>query len=125
MAEAKGLRPVFPAIGRVFCILGLLAGLYVGTYAVLSWNGSYVASQTGMAKIANGGPSINDASVWRPKFVRLRIFLNEEGRIVREANFLGWVFYPLELLDRQYWHPSKRPFLDLLNGMPPLLTPGR
>jgi hypothetical protein len=105
------------AIVRLFLTFAVLVLIYVGTYALLSLNGSYVSSQTGDVRLANGGPVINDVQVWRPKFVRLRIFLNERGEIEREANFLGWFFYPLELMDRRHWHLSRHPFLELLKGL--------
>jgi hypothetical protein len=80
--------------------------LYIISYAALSLLGSPAASQSGKLKYMMG-LSISDVEVWRPKFVYLKIYNGLDGKTQISANTLGWIFLPLEILDRRYWHPTK------------------
>ena len=110
-------------IVRALLVLGLALSIYVFTYVTLSLSGAYAISQTGAARFTNSGQVVNDVSVWRPKFLRLKISLNERGGVEREANLAGWFFYPLELVDRRYWHPTKNQVVEMMNGFPALPPP--
>jgi hypothetical protein len=83
--------------------------VYIMVYGVLSAFGSYTPSQSGKIRYPMG-LSITDVEVWRPPLVRLKIYKDSNGIIQTSTNFLGWMFLPLELLDRRYWHPTKSYF---------------
>jgi hypothetical protein len=90
--------------------------LYVAVYVVLSLLGKSTPSQSGRFNYPPGH-ALTDIEVWRPKFVWLKVQLDPNGVTQTSANFLGWLFLPLELLDRRYWHPTQ-PYFEGQHATP-------
>jgi len=82
-----------------------LAVIYVAVYVVLSVNGVYLATPSGEVRY-NFGLAMTDAQVWQPRFVYFKVLRDIEGRKTVAANWLGYVFAPLILLDQKLFHPT-------------------
>ena len=90
-------------------ILGLLVAvivLYVGSYTVLSWNGGWHWSQTGMMRY-DFGFATTDVVRWRPARAYWEPFKDVSGEWTTRANLLGHFYSPLIRLDRHWFHPDQ------------------
>jgi len=83
--------------------------LYIGSYAVLSCFGDYVATQSG--EVRNSAlfrMAVMDVREWCPKFVFGHLFFDINGKITYRGNILGVIYAPLVILDQKYIHKTKR-----------------
>ncbi len=94
-----------------------MAGFYVGSYVALSLCGGYVMTQSGDVRYADGGMSVTDIDQWQPCFTFYQHFRTMNGSRIVRANFLGYVYAPLILLDQTFFHRTVRHF-DPLTGRP-------
>ena len=84
--------------------------LYVTTYAVLSACGKYVWSQSGRFRWA-GGFAVTDCVIWQPLMAHGQRFQRVDGIVGFRGNHLGFLFYPLILIDHACIHPIRFTFL--------------
>jgi len=82
-------------------------GLYVGAYVTLSLCGGYVLTQTGEWRYS-WGLSVSDVMQWQPKFVFCQRFKQIDGSRGLRADFMGYIFVPMVLLDQKYVHKPVR-----------------
>ncbi|WP_298859154.1 hypothetical protein [uncultured Gimesia sp.] len=90
-------------------LLGIVisTAVYVGTYIALSFFGGYYFNQSGKVRYRSMGLSVSDISTWNPKGCWYQAeFKNTKGISVSRGNDLGYLFSPLIILDRKYFHPT-------------------
>jgi hypothetical protein len=81
--------------------------LYVASYAVLSYTGGWVISETGHDRPVPGAPlAAADVYIWQPRYGRCEPFRNVLGENTLRADALGYLFAPLILLDQRFVHPT-------------------
>ena len=91
---------------------------YIVSYSILSLFGSYYLSQTGERRYSLRLPedessvkplflSVTDVALWQPKFIRGRVFLTIKGKREYQANFLGYFYCPLVVIDQRYIHKTR------------------
>ena len=85
----------------------ILLLLYLGIYAALSYNGQYDVAASGKSKVPLIGLNLPDEKQWSPKGLRLSVTKDQSGDWVWAGNTGGYVFSPLILLDRKFWHPTE------------------
>jgi peptidoglycan/LPS O-acetylase OafA/YrhL len=95
--------------------LGVL-GAYVLSYGILSLRGGYIFTQSGQLRYG-GALSVSDLQQWQPRFTLCQRFRQVDGSWTLRANFLGYVFAPLVLLDQTFIHRTVR-LLDPETGEP-------
>lgn len=89
--------------------------LYVGIYIVLSCMGGYYFNQSGKVRYRSIGLAVSDISTWNPKGCRFQYqYINLRGESVSRGNELGYLFAPLIMLDRRFFHPT-----EVLIELPP------
>lgn len=82
--------------------------IYVGIYCILSYYGGYYFNQSGKVRYRSMGLSVSDISTWNPKGGRYQArFKNIKGKYVSRGNDLGYIFSPLIMIDRKYFHPTE------------------
>jgi peptidoglycan/LPS O-acetylase OafA/YrhL len=86
-----------------------VVALYVGVYILLSLSGGYILTQSGQVRY-NFGFSVSDLQQWQPRFTFCQRFRQVDGSWTLRANFLGYVFTPLALLDQTFVHRTVRLF---------------
>lgn len=77
--------------------------VYVSSYVPLSMTGGWVVSESGRIRITL---AMADIFEWQPRygmFHRMRTYGG--GHLVR-ADFLGWFYSPLILIDQKWIHPT-------------------
>ena len=81
---------------------------YVGVYIVLSCLGGYYFNQSGKVRYHSIGLAVSDISTWTPKGCWFQYrFKNTRGEYVSRGNELGYLFAPLIMLDRRFFHPTE------------------
>jgi hypothetical protein len=97
---------------KILISSSILVALYVAAYLPLSLLGDYQFDETGKLRWRDelGGLSFSDVIQWQPRFAWCRIFRHYDGTTVLQANFLGYVFAPLILLDQRAVHRTKPVF---------------
>jgi peptidoglycan/LPS O-acetylase OafA/YrhL len=88
--------------------LGVLAA-YVLVYVVLSLTGGYIFTQSGQVRYGFG-LSVSDLQQWQPRFAFCQRFRQVDDSWTLRANFLGYVFAPMILLDQTLVHRTVRLF---------------
>ena len=83
--------------------------LYVVCYIILSFGGGYVWTQSGQVRY-DFGLSVTDLEQWQPRYTFCQRFRLIDGSWTIRANFLGYVFAPLVLLDQTFVHKTVRLF---------------
>ncbi len=80
-------------------MLGSLVAAYFAFYIFTSFAGRYTEGPvaSGETRIFNGAWAVRDQYVWEPKFFIHRPY---------DKNFLGFIYWPLIVIDRKYWHKS-------------------
>lgn len=104
-----------PVKQRLKIALGVSV-LYFAVYAVLSLNGGYVFTQSGLLRY-EGAFALSDLQQWQPRFAFCQRFRQVDGSWSLRANFLGYVFAPVILLDQALVHRTVRLF-DAETGEP-------
>lgn len=94
------------AFGRCHATATVLV-LYVAVYAVLSLSGGYVFTQSGQVRYGFG-LSVSDLQQWQPRGAFCQRFQTFDGSWILRADFLGYVFAPLVLLDQTLVHKTVR-----------------
>tara|TARA_R110002049_G_scaffold201707_1_gene372427 strand:- start:800 stop:1138 length:339 start_codon:yes stop_codon:yes gene_type:complete len=88
--------------------LPILLVLYVGVYITLSCLGGYYFNQSGKVRYRSMGLAVSDISTWTPKGCRFQYrFKNTRGEYVSRGNEPGYLFAPLIMLDRRFFHPTE------------------
>ena len=82
----------------------VLGALYLSSYTVLSLNGKYHSSRSGLHRWNAIGLAIDDQSLWFAKGVFWQPFRNIKGRDTVQATMLGHFYSPLIFLDRAFLH---------------------
>ncbi|MEM6822348.1 MAG: hypothetical protein AAF558_10455 [Verrucomicrobiota bacterium] len=95
---------------KIPSLLFLLLLIYFGVYAGISSMGEYKAAASGNIKTPLIPINIADTRQWHPKFAELNVYKNSEDNWTWTGNTAGYVFAPLILLDRQFWHPTEKLF---------------
>ncbi len=82
-------------------MLGSLIVAYSAFYLLVSFAGKYTEgpAASGETRIFDGAWAVRDQYVWEPKFFIHRPY---------EKNFLGFIYWPLIVIDRKYWHKNIR-----------------
>ncbi|WP_339685643.1 hypothetical protein [Gimesia maris] len=81
---------------------------YVSVYIVLSCLGGYDFNQSGKVRYHSSGLAVSDISTWTPKGCRFQYrFKNTRGEYVSRGNEPGYLFAPLIMLDRRFFHPNE------------------
>src|SRR5438477_4260043 len=82
-------------------MLGNLLAAYLAFYILASFAGKYTEGPvaSGKTRIFDGAWAVRDQCVWEPKFFTHRPY---------DKNFLGFIYWPLIVIDRNYWHRSIR-----------------
>ena len=93
---------------RLKIALGASAA-YVLVYVVLSVSGGYIWTQSGQVRYGHG-LSVSDLQQWQPRFAFYQWFRQVDGAWTLRANFLGYVFAPLILLDQSLVHRTVQLF---------------
>ncbi|MDF1746485.1 MAG: hypothetical protein P1V19_22500 [Gimesia sp.] len=97
-------KPVIVPLLGIFISLSI----YVVTYIILSSLGGYYYNQSGKVRYRSIGLSVSDITTWNPKGCWYQAkFKNTKGIYVSRGNDLGYVFSPLIILDRKYFHPTQ------------------
>jgi len=96
--------------------LPLFVGLYLCSYGLLSYLGSYVRTQSGVLRWTHSGLAITDAAQWQPKFVFWQRFQRFDGTSIVRANPFGYLYAPLVSLDQKLIHPTQRLFTRSSNN---------
>lgn len=86
--------------------LGVLS-VYVLVYVVLSMSGGYVFTQSGQVRY-DFGLSVSDIQQWQPRFAFCQRFRKLDGSWTLRANYPGYCFAPLILLDQALVHQTVR-----------------
>lgn len=88
--------------------LPIYLAIYVGVYLYLSWNGAYRFNQTGQVRYRSIGMATSDIVIWTPQGCWFQYkFKNIKGEYVSRGNELGYLFAPLIMIDRKWFHPTK------------------
>jgi peptidoglycan/LPS O-acetylase OafA/YrhL len=90
-------------------IVGVSIAAYLVVYVILSFCGGYVLTQSGQVRYGFG-LSVSDLQQWQPRFTFCQRFRQVDGSWTLRANFLGYVFAPLVLLDQTCIHKTVRLF---------------
>lgn len=91
------------AFRRIVLGLILFGVVYVASYVPLSKRGGWVVSESGRVRITL---AMADIFEWQPRyglFHRMRAYGG--GHLIR-ADFLGWFYSPLILIDQKWIHPT-------------------
>jgi len=88
---------------RKLVLVGMVLGLYLGSYAVLSANGRYYARPSGEIRYGFG-MAVFDLSVWFPAGVIWERRKGVSGEYIIDANVAGWFYLPLLAVDRRWIH---------------------
>lgn len=81
--------------------------VYVGIYIILTLQGGYYLNQSGKVRYRSIWLSVSDISTWNPKGCWYQAkFKNTKGVSVSRGNDLGYLFSPLIMIDRKYFHPT-------------------
>jgi hypothetical protein len=80
---------------------------YLGVYAVLSATGGYVEESSGEIRWSFG-LSVPDVLVWQPRFGRGYSVKSASGTDEWSCDAIGWIYYPVMVLDQQHIHPTIR-----------------
>ena len=100
---------------EVILVLLICLVLYVGVYIVLSCLGGYYYNQSGKLRYPGILLAVSDISTWNPKGCWFQYrFINTHGESVSRGNDLGYLFAPLIMLDRRFFHPT-----EVLIELPP------
>lgn len=100
---------------EILLVLLICLVLYVGVYIVLSCLGSYYFNQSGELRYSGILLAVSDISTWNPKGCWFQYrFKNTRGEYVSRSNDLGYLFAPLIMLDRRFFHPT-----EVLIELPP------
>lgn len=77
---------------------------------VLSYQGSYMMTQSGKIRYELTGLSLFDIAEWRPKGCWFQAgFINAHGEKSYRGNILGYFFAPLIMIDRKFIHKTQNP----------------
>lgn len=90
-------------------IAGGVLAADVLVYLVLSLTGGYTFTQSGQVRYGFG-LSVSDLQQWQPRFAFCQRFRQVDGSWTLRANFLGYVFAPMILLDQTLVHRTVRLF---------------
>ncbi|MCA9072832.1 MAG: hypothetical protein KDA84_28105 [Planctomycetaceae bacterium] len=90
-------------------MLFLFLGSYVVSYIALSAFGEYRPSPSGKRRYAFG-LAVMDRSLWQPKGMYWSRRLDLHGESTTEGSLLGYLYFPLIVVDRTYWHPTMHYF---------------
>ena len=88
---------------RKLKIVSSIAAAYLIAYCVLSLAGGYILTQSGQVRY-DFGFSVSDIQQWQPRFAFCQRFRQTDGSWTLRANFLGYVFAPMILLDQILVH---------------------
>ena len=92
---------------RVITIIAVL-GVYLVSYAVLSFCGGYRLVMSGRAR--PGGLAFSDTFVWQPRFGVCYPFRTASGNDTHHMDALGLIYFPLIRLDHAFVHQT-RPYI--------------
>lgn len=81
--------------------------LYVGIYAALSAGGEYEVAASGDTRLLTGVRIIPNERRWQPAGIEWQPYRDGDGRGV-EANWLGWLFCPLVMIDQAWIHETEK-----------------
>ncbi|MBI1344648.1 hypothetical protein GC163_00015 [bacterium] len=98
--------------GSFIAILAVATILYVATYLTLSVNGKYVRRPSGERRYAGFGLAAWDRSLWQPVGVRWERRRDITGEYVTDGNELGWLFLPMLIIDRTWFHETHSLYED-------------
>jgi hypothetical protein len=85
----------------------LCPALYVGTYVLLSFLGSYEGNFKSMEKLGFYCSCVSDRLEWQPKFIIVTDFDDAGRPVSRLRNRAGYLFFPLLDLDRLLVHRTQ------------------
>ena len=101
-----GTKSVLKPRSRIFIrIVIIVIVVYLISYSLLSVTGGYVALPSGRIRLSYG-LSISDVLVWQPRFGEGHWMINANGRTGWIGDFLGWIYYPMMMLDQRAFHPT-------------------
>ena len=87
-------------------VIFVILFLYIISYAVLSYFGSYCPTQSGKLRY-NAGLSVTDVAQWHPKFIYGHLFRTIDGKTTYCGNIMGFIYAPLVILDQKYIHKTE------------------
>jgi len=79
--------------------------IYIGSYAVLSFTGGWIVSESGELRMVL---AISDIFEWQPRFGSCQIFRWSGGNYGLRADPLGYFYAPLILFDQRFVHRTIR-----------------
>ena len=80
--------------------------LYIGSYAIFSYFGSYLPTQSGTVRY-DFGLAVTDVQQWQPKFIYGHLFRTIDEKLTYHGNTMGIVYAPLVILDQKYIHRTQ------------------
>lgn len=83
-----------------------LIAVYLCSYTVLSFLGSYVPAHSGHLRW-DFGLSVTDIRIWHPYAAHWQSYSNSKGEKTTKGDLLGYLYSPLILIDRALIHPTE------------------
>lgn len=90
---------------KITKIVAVVVAAYLGTYLILSFTGTYILTESGLVRY-DFGFSVSDIQQWQPRFAFCQRFRTVDDNWTLRANFLGYFYAPLILLDQAVLHKT-------------------
>ena len=79
---------------------------YTLTYIILSASGKYESTFTGNLRPIS--IALNDQLEWKPKLCVYNKFKSISNQMESRYNLMGLIFYPCIIIDRRFFHKTKK-----------------